>query len=782
MRFFSRVFKNRFIRIGLLSLTALVMVAMPLQMALSPNRVEAQFPYLDPDKVREAVLAIGLDSLANVVLTEPQGLNIFARVTAPVADITTNPPTPPPSPELVAWATANGYTVEKAARIILGKAFFWDQQIGSDGQACASCHFVAGTDNRVVNSLGPGSRGNPFLAPEGDQYNMTRSGAMGGPNYTLTAADYPFHELADPLETDYMKRDVLFDTDDITASMGAFHATYTGSPAPDYAQPFARGTYDAKTDIVDPLFNDGVRNTRSIGSRQAATTINAVFSFRNFWDGRADNNFNGLNGFGTRDLNSFIYWNAGGSLIWDLVGGTNDSSLASQAQFPPNSETSDEMAFSGRTMKDIGRKIFRLTATPETPAATIIPLGAQQVSPTDSVLGPFVNPPGVNGGRGISLSYQDLVQWGFLPSFWNSAGPSVGGIPTVLLTPTGFHLMEENFPVFWGIAIQEYETLLIADQTPFDRFMEGDDTALTQDQLRGLLTYIHTEEAGQQVNPIFNNINFGACQLCHSGPELTENSLVNVPAKGFMTLDMTVKMDHNRELAIVPPASNFDVGFSNVGSRPFYEDLGIGGELLPGVPLSFTRGAHIKHLGLVLAGIIPGNPAFLSKPNPWRGTNIDGDFKIAHLRNIEMTGPYFHNGGSITLKQAVEFYARHGDFADINEPEIDVGLGMVQNIEHTDADMMVNFLLSLTDERVRMEQAPFDHPELFIPNGHIDADHPVLGPGYADENILTLPAVGAAGRSDLPAGPWPAGSDPIPNFMGVASTPVAGPNNDHFDS
>ena len=41
---------------------------------------------------------------------------------------------------------------------ILGKALFWDQQIGSDGQACASCHFAAGSDNRSINALNPGSR------------------------------------------------------------------------------------------------------------------------------------------------------------------------------------------------------------------------------------------------------------------------------------------------------------------------------------------------------------------------------------------------------------------------------------------------------------------------------------------------------------------------------------------------------------------------------------------------------------------------------------------------
>jgi len=44
----------------------------------------------------------------------------------------------------------------------------------------------------------------------------------------------------------------------------------------------------------------------------------------------------------------------------------------------------------------------------------------------------------------------------------------------------------------------------------------------------------------------------------------------------------------------------------------------------------------------------------------------DGAFKAPQLRNVELTGPYFHNGGTLTLRQVVDFYTRGGDFPITN--------------------------------------------------------------------------------------------------------------------
>jgi cytochrome c peroxidase len=41
-------------------------------------------------------------------------------------------------------ANLSDFVVDMQAAKVLGKALFWDQQAGSDGNACASCHFPCG--------------------------------------------------------------------------------------------------------------------------------------------------------------------------------------------------------------------------------------------------------------------------------------------------------------------------------------------------------------------------------------------------------------------------------------------------------------------------------------------------------------------------------------------------------------------------------------------------------------------------------------------------------------
>jgi cytochrome c peroxidase len=105
----------------------------------------------------------------------------------------------------------------------------------------------------------------------------------------------------------------------------------------------------------------------------------------------------------------------------------------------------------------------------------------------------------------------------------------------------------------------------------------------------------------------------------------------------------------------------YDNGFYNIGVRPTFEDLGVGGNDPFGNPLSETRVAQLGRFNALLGD----EPNVAVAPGDW--TAVDGAFKTPGLRNVELTAPCFHNGGQLTLRQVVDFYNRGGDRRGPNE-------------------------------------------------------------------------------------------------------------------
>jgi hypothetical protein len=62
-------------------------------------------------------------------------------------------------------------------------------------------------------------------------------------------------------------------------------------------------------------------------------------------------------------------------------------------------------------------------------------------------------------------------------------------------------------------------------------------------------------------------------------------------------------------------------------------------------------------------------------------------------------------------------------------------------------------LLALTDPRVPNQRAPFDHPELFVPDGALGTERFVIddGTGRAVDRMQRIPAVGRRGGTPLPS-------------------------------
>src|SRR3954453_7189198 len=378
---------------------------------------------------RSLRLAIALLASAGLIALAFGGLQSAGAAgggggAAGLAALSTVPVPPPPD--------ISRFVRDNSAAQKLGKALFWDMQAGSDGrQACASCHYNAGADNRSRNQINP--RGVSFT--------------LKGPNAQLTAADFPFHRLSNPNEATSA---VLSGTDNVAGSQGVLPSHFTGVTEGD---PFDNQSFDA----LDPDFHVGSVNVRRTTGRNTPSVINAVFNFRNFWDGRAQNEFNGVNPFGSRDADARVgAVNASGGVDKVAVSIPN-SSLASQADGPPGNEV--EMSSLGRSLSDIGKKLL-----------SVRPLASQQVSVDDSLLGGLV----ADNGNGLKASYADLVKQAFQPGWWNS-GQTMNG-------PKGrYSLMQFNFPMFWGRPVQAYESTLVSDQTPVDKFLAGDNSALSSD-------------------------------------------------------------------------------------------------------------------------------------------------------------------------------------------------------------------------------------------------------------------------------------------------------------
>ena len=660
---------------------------------------------------RRLSIGLGIVSiLCTSTLYALTGDGTIPRVLNPPAssDLTNLPgdlrgvPVPGPSDQDLAE-----YVKDRQAAIALGKTFFWDMQIGSDGvQACASCHFRAGADPRSKNQLSPGLKHVP-------QQDLNFK--VGGPNYQLTGSEFPLTRLAIAGQRGTL--DQGSDSNDVVSSQGV--------PFLDRGQ--------------DPLgYQVGRLKTRRVEPRNTPSVINAVFYHRQFWDGRAENLFNGVNPLGARDPEARVMASVGGTLVEVPVALIN-SSLASQAVGPIVSEI--EMAEPGRTAQDIARDLRKGKRSRQLGRRVhgSRPLQQQLVDPSDSVLGPLSRYP--QGGLQIN-SYNQMIRTAFQEKYWQSEKfVQVAEDGTVSIVDQRdrnrntdeFTLLEYNFALFFGLSIQLYEATLVSDDTPWDRFRREHPSA--SDAAINPWTNTNPSHISRFAlfgAHLFNDRTRGPnnlrCSNCHESAELTDASVrrIGLAANGPV---------RNRDGNII------DKGFNNIGLRPTDDDLGVGASDAFG-PLS-----HSKRL------FPDGLPASFDGAAVTKGFGLEGAFKVPSLRNVALTAPYFHNGDTPSLREAVLFYSRGGNVAPITQrdgtPIEPLG---VANMTSDEADAVVAWLETLTDERVRIAAAPFDHPQLFVPNGH-PGDHTQIErgkAGFAKDDLLEIPMTGAAGGPPLP--------------------------------
>ncbi len=578
---------------------------------------------------------------------------------------------------------------------ILGKAFFWDIAVGSDGQACASCHFSGGADIRLENQVSPGNNG----------FDYTKAGGMTGPNKVLSAREWPFFQLEDILDR---HSKVLHDKNDRFSSQGTFGGQFQGSKR---RKDLCINTFDAD----QPAHASGYI-FRRVEPRNTPTNINAVFFQRLFWDGRANNIFNGQDPFGRRSLKSesdtgIFVLNSSELELEKLE--LPDSSLASQALAPPLSD--QETSCAGRRWEDIARKLLERR-----------PLRHQKIHRNDSLLGS--KSLRHESGRGLGVKYKELIKKAFKKKYWKHPGRfSVGKDGSLHKDNNGLTQFEHNFSMFFGVAVQAYQALLISDEAPIDK----DQYKLRDEAIRGFGLFVGK----------------GKCVNCHEGP------LFSGAARPPRQLEQVVE---NMPMATEATAL-YDGGFYNIGVTPTVEDRGVGGKDPFGNPLSHTRqwvAWHKQHREPSDPEVKKVKDLDFESPlshNPGYRDAVDGAFKTPTLRNVGLTPPYFHDGSAATLKQVVQFYNRGGNRQgqgghdttglESNGSNLDAGIEVL-GLTAREVNDVVAFLLALTDERVACHQEIFDHPSLPLTRGHKAS---ARADGTAKDRISVLPAVGRRG-------------------------------------
>ena len=202
----------------------------------------------------------------------------------------------------------------------------------------------------------------------------------------------------------------------------------------------------------------------------------------------------------------------------------------------------------------------------------------------------------------------------------------------------------------FGKSVAAFYRQLVDRNSPFDRYMLGEEDALSPAAIRGAKLFVGK----------------ASCNECHNGPLLSDGDFHNlgVPQEG----------------PYVPPA---DVGRSFGINKILSDPLNGAG------PFSDAPDVGEEYLSALT-------------PLPAEAVNACGDypscgaFKTSGLRSVALTGPYMHTGGIGTLWDVVEFYSEGGGtdrFVGHKDPSI-----RPLNLTDQEISDLVEFLKSLTGE------------------------------------------------------------------------------------
>lgn len=443
---------------------------------------------------------------------------------------------------------------------VLGKAFFWEMQAGSDfrrladgryvGTACASCHYRYGADARSRYTMRI-----PYVV--WNEYHLDGSKPLA-----LGERQLPFNVRAAATQEASLAQPSPFgNLSPIVGSAGVepriFHGLRSSPPASgawesELSTPrnLSGFQYRPHWSMFVEVLPTGTTHFRQITARNSPSVFNSGFSDRLFHDGRAESTFNGFSIFGDRDQRP-VHYRQGARLKsntgvprLDLHGNPlceppvlvdvaiTKAALASQAVGPIVNEV--EMSYFGRSFPNLACKLLDSRV-----------LGYQDVSPKDGLLGKWAAK-GLIGKRG-TLTYRELIKLAFRREWWDGGSRDEQGVewqvPLTLMGDRSVDLGAEgklpiaNFSLFWGLSIMLHESSLVSNQSPFDAMMLGKSEKIEQrwSQAKQQLGTIRLDQVilgnGQQPvhqtgTAVFQHgfrvfLNRG-CVECHAGPLFSE--------------------------------------------------------------------------------------------------------------------------------------------------------------------------------------------------------------------------------------------------------------------
>ena len=613
---------------------------------------------------------------------------------------------------------------------------------------------------------------------------------------------------------------VKFSTDDVISSSGSFSGEFIG------ASKFT-GSIDECVRSVDHVFQVHGVGTRGVERRNAPTLINAIFNHRTGWNGGNGNIFNGSNSSGERDPNAGVWVKINARTVEKQCLHLINASIAGVA----NAAALDDLEIPcrGRTVADIGRKLLlRQPLQYQNVHNEDSVLGAFSLSSpgnlqpglnttyknmitkafnpkywTYSGLGPFPAPPAgqapYNQMEANFPMFFGLAIQAYVSTLISDQAP-------IDLTPR----VPSTYRPTW--ANMGYSKEQIASlKNGYDQFLSNH-CNLCHSGPTLTLAAIPTNAAlvtpipGKFFGPSHSRRAFGPDAMGANG----------AAAGGINPYGNVV----TRDLTMYGKYKLMDVGFANTGVTDPDDDPGLdqtvsfseqygefllgnaSGVLDPGVdkvrscdfiyPLAFNVPDPDPTLFTAADGITPDTN--VSDPNTCRSnyngadayiptkaaaaanlTKLEaatkGVFKIPGLRNVELTGPYMHNGGMSSLEQVVEFYARKGNVDNDDRHTLIDSITLAgepgaeeQAIAAKNRADLIDFLKTFTDDRVRYQKAPFDHPGIVVITGH-KGNHQAATPGnplhpdLARDETLTVEAIGKNG-SATPIRPFVEGLAP----------------------